>query len=54
MYSQLQYLECRSGGWNGAADGIIKKLQDEGVRHGQVISIDAHNNSPDGDAIFSA
>jgi len=47
-------LECRAGSWNGAANGIIQQLRDAGVRHGQVISIDAHNNGPKGDAIFSA
>ena len=47
-------MESRSGSWNDAADGIISKLKNNGVKKGQIISIDAHNNGPDGDAIFSA
>lgn len=56
MFSSLKYEEFRSGSWDGAANGIIQKLKDMGVRHGQVISIDAHKNdiSNEGQAIFSA
>jgi len=50
----MKYLESRSGSWNGAANGIIEKLKINGVKKGQVLSIDAHNNGPNGDAIFSA
>jgi hypothetical protein len=40
--------------WDGAANGIIQKLKSNEVKKGQVLSIDAHNEGPDGDAIFSA
>jgi len=48
------WVEARGGSWNSAADLIIRRLKDAGVKRGQIISIDAHNNDPDGDAIFSA
>ena len=50
----VEYLECRANSWNAAADGIIKKLKEAGVRRGQVLNIDAHNNGEDEKAIFSA
>jgi len=50
----LQWVEARAGSWNTAAHAIIQKLKDKGVARGQIVSIDAHNNSPDGSAIFSA
>jgi len=51
---KLDWVESRAGSWNGAAAGIISKLKNSGAQRGQIVSIDAHNNSPDGDAIFSA
>jgi len=50
----LSWRESRAGSWNGAADDIIAKIKETGAQRGQVISIDAHNNDPDSDAIFSA
>jgi len=50
----ISYTESRGGSWNGAADAIISQLVRLGVKRGQVVSIDAHNNSADGEAIFSA
>ena len=52
--ASVDYVECRAGSWNGAADGIIAKLQECDVSNGQVLSIDAHNNGEGEDAIFSA
>ena len=51
-YTEFQ--DGRTGSWNGAANGIIRKLKEAGVQRGQVISIDAHNNGPNEAAIFSA
>ena len=51
-YTEFQ--DGRTGSWNGAANGIIRKLKEAGVQRGQVISIDAHNNGPNKAAIFSA
>lgn len=50
----FEWVEARAGSWNGAANGVIAKLKAAGVKRGQIVSIDAHNNGPDGDAIFSA
>ena len=52
--STIQYVESRASSWNGAADGLIKKLKEAGVRQGQVLSIDAHNSGENELAIFSA
>mmetsp|Transcript_80050 Transcript_80050/g.138945 ORF Transcript_80050/g.138945 Transcript_80050/m.138945 type:complete len:680 (+) Transcript_80050:187-2226(+) len=52
--SDWEWLEARAGSWNGAADAIIQKLTEAGVKRGQIASIDAHNSDPDSDAIFSA
>ncbi|KAK3232866.1 hypothetical protein CYMTET_56804, partial [Cymbomonas tetramitiformis] len=49
----IQYLETRSFSWQQAADDLISHLEAAGVQRGQVLSIDAHNNIPDGDAIMS-
>ena len=54
VLDKVDYTECRDGSWNGAANGIIRKLKEAGVQRGQVISIDAHNNGPNEAAIFSA
>eukprot|EP00854_Cymbomonas_tetramitiformis_P012324 gene12324-14555_t len=52
----VQYVEARAAGdsWTEAAEAVIAKLQELNVRRGQILSIDAHNNDPDHDAIFSA
>lgn len=52
--STIQYVESRASSWNGAADGLIKKLEEAGVRQGQVLSIDAHNSGENEQSIFSA
>lgn len=52
--SDWEWLEARDGSWNGAADAIIQKLVEAGVKRGQIACIDAHNNGPDEEAIFSA
>jgi hypothetical protein len=54
MQRKIEYLECRAGSWNGAATDIIEKLKSNEVKKGQILSIDAHNNGPSTDAIFSA
>jgi hypothetical protein len=54
VVSNLEWVESRSGSWNGGASSIISKLKSAGVQRGQIVSIDAHNNGPNGDAIFSA
>jgi len=50
----IRYVEHRTHSWNGCADGIISKLQEKGVKKGQLLWIDAHNNGPDSEAIMSA
>mmetsp|Transcript_20882 Transcript_20882/g.46011 ORF Transcript_20882/g.46011 Transcript_20882/m.46011 type:complete len:322 (-) Transcript_20882:143-1108(-) len=50
----LRWLEARGDNWTQAADSIIEKLANAGVQRGQIVSIDAHNNGPDDQAIFSA
>lgn len=50
----IEWVEARAGSWNGGADAVIQRLKDAGVARGQIISIDAHNNGPNDDAIFSA
>jgi len=52
--SDFEWVEARASNWNGAANAVIAKLTAAGVKRGQIISIDAHNNGPNGDAIFSA
>lgn len=52
--THFEWVEARSNTWNGGADLIIAKLKEAGVKRGQIISIDAHNNEPTGQAIFSA
>ena len=50
----VRYVESRSGSWNGAADGVIGALVANGAKQGQLLSIDAHNNGENEDAILSA
>jgi len=50
----LEAVEVREGSWNAAANAIVQELKRSGVRRGQVVSIDAHNNGPDEPAMFSA
>ena len=48
-------MEDRHGGsWDGAAENIIHTLNSMCVQKGQLISIDAHNDGPNGEAIMSA
>ena len=49
----VSYVESRSCNYDNAAKEIIQKLQDAGVKRGQVLSIDAHASN-DGEAVFSA
>ena len=50
----VRFVECREDTWDAAAAGIIRKLQEAGVKRGQVLSIDAHAGDEDSDAVFSA
>ena len=50
----IHYTEARGDTWEKAAQRIISNLHNEGAKRGQIIGIDAHNNKPNGDAIFSA
>lgn len=50
----IQYAEARGGTWKEAADRIIARITYMGAKQGQVFSIDAHNNGPEEEAIFSA
>jgi len=52
--SDFAWVEARGSSWDSAANGVIAKLRAAGVKRGQIVNIDAHNNGPDGDAIFSA
>mmetsp|Transcript_3440 Transcript_3440/g.11374 ORF Transcript_3440/g.11374 Transcript_3440/m.11374 type:complete len:311 (+) Transcript_3440:80-1012(+) len=52
--SDFSWVEARGSSWDSAADGVIARLKAAGVKRGQIVNIDAHNNGPDGDAIFSA
>jgi len=52
--SDVKSVECRAGSWDAAANGVIEALQRERVQSGQIIAIDAHNNGPNEEAIFSA
>jgi len=51
---EIGILEFRADSWDNAAKGIIDLIKTNDVRRGQVLSIDAHNNSPNDQAIFSA
>jgi hypothetical protein len=50
----LESVECRDWDWQRCASAIIEKLKAEGVQRDQVVSIDAHSNGPNKEAIFSA
>jgi endonuclease/exonuclease/phosphatase family metal-dependent hydrolase len=50
----IQHVEARGNSWNGAAAGIVRALAEKGIKSGQVLCVDAHNEGPDEDAIFSA
>jgi len=52
--SHMGWVEVRASTWAGGADLLIEKLKTVGVKRGQIISIDAHDNKPTGQAIFSA
>jgi len=51
---KLGHVEARANSWNGAADALVEKLMSRRLKRDQVISISAHNNGKDKDAIFSA
>ena len=50
----LEWAEVRGDTWDGAAHALVEQLWRKGVRNGQIVAIDAHNNGPDAPAIFSA
>eukprot|EP00931_Biecheleriopsis_adriatica_P070683 TRINITY_DN44471_c0_g1_i1.p1 TRINITY_DN44471_c0_g1~~TRINITY_DN44471_c0_g1_i1.p1 ORF type:complete len:553 (-),score=60.28 TRINITY_DN44471_c0_g1_i1:110-1708(-) len=51
----LEYLEARSShSWNEAADRLVQAVTAKGLRRGQSVWVDAHNNGPHGEAIFMA
>jgi len=50
----IRFVECRAYEWNSCADAIISKLKEKGVKKGQLLWIDAHNNGPQNEAIMSA
>lgn len=52
--THFEWVEARANTWAGGADLLIAKVKEAGVKRGQIISIDAHNNEPTGQAIFSA
>ena len=50
----MGFIEVRhSGSWQGACEDLVSKLKQRGFYKGQVWSIDAHVNDPNGDAILS-
>ena len=53
-YMKVGFVETRSGSWNDAADKIIDAIRGKHLKRDQLLSIDAHNNGKDEDAIFSA
>merc|ERR1719334_1250586 len=51
----IRYVEVRRWAWADAADELIRKLKEEGVKEGQILYIDAHINDRGGSyPIFSA
>ena len=53
-YQYIRWCEARANSWDEGAKQILFKMKQNGAKAGQVISIDAHNNGEEGDAIFSA
>ena len=47
------FVEARGNTWNDAADKLTDKLGAQNIGLGQIIRIDAHNNGPHADAIFT-
>lgn len=52
--TDMRFVESRARSWKEAAEGIIQKLDQECVRYGQLLGIDAHTGRPNDEAIFSA
>ena len=52
--TNVEFVESRAESWDEAANEIISQLKEAEVQRGQILSIDAHNNGPDEEAIFSA
>ena len=52
--TNVEFVESRAKSWDEAANEIISQLKEAEVQRGQILSIDAHNNGPDEEAIFSA
>ena len=53
MPKVTDYVEHRAGGWDAAAYGLIDRLTSQQVGLCQIVRIDAHNNGPEDDAIFT-
>ena len=51
---KVEHVRSEAGTWNGAATGLLVKLQDLGVQRGQLLAIDAHNDEPYGPVAFVA
>ena len=52
---QIKYCEARGAeSWENAAKKLVSHFRNKGVKAGQIISIDAHSNGSDEDAIFHA
>ena len=49
----IRYRQIRSNSWDDAAKQLDWELRTDGIKAGQIISIDAHNNDNDGQAMFS-
>ena len=50
----MGFFEVRhAGSWQGACEDLVAQLKQRGFYKGQVWSIDAHVNDPDGEAIIS-
>lgn len=48
---QLKWVSAAGGSWNGAANKIEEQLREHASLH-PVVSVDAHNSSPDDPALF--
>lgn len=49
----VDFFECRAGSWAGCADKIVQTLDELRLAPFSCVSVDAHNNSPNDDAIIS-
>ncbi|XP_066925865.1 uncharacterized protein [Clytia hemisphaerica] len=51
---KLGVVEARAESWDGAATALVDKLRSRKLKRGQVVSVSAHNNGKNENAIFSA